>query len=333
MLLVQRCYDVVEVKGENIHFMKSQKLKGNSILLLVAFIWGVSFIAQSKGVESIPPATFNGVRSLLGSVALLPVIALLDFFKKKQGIAVQRLDKSLIVGGVCCGIFLCIAGTLQTMGMQYTSPGKAGFITALYMVIIPIFELFAGKKPRPVVLLAVAIAVIGMYLMCIDSELSINKGDIIILICAFFFAGHILVVNHFSPKMDGVKLSCMQFFVCGVLDILFALIFEKPQIAPLFEGWISIGYAGIMSCGVAYTLQIIGQKYTDPTSASILMSLESVFSTLTTVILIACGWKLTGGALETKEIVGCVLMFVAILFVQLPERMPKTDKLSASSGT
>lgn len=305
--------------------MKNQKLKGNSILLLVAFIWGVSFIAQSKGVEKIPPATFNGVRSLLGSVALLPVIFILDALKKKQGLALQKIDKNLVLGGICCGVFLCLGSTLQTVGMQYTSPGKAGFITALYMVLIPIFELFSGKKPRPVILLAVAIAVVGMYLMCVDTSFTINKGDIIIFLCSFFFAGHILAVNYFSPKVDGIKLSCLQFFVCGVLDMIFALFLEKPQIAPLFDGWISIAYAGLMSCGVAYTLQIVGQKYTDPTSASILMSLESVFSTLTTVILIACGWNLTGGKLAAKEIFGCVFMFLAILFVQLPERRSKAE--------
>lgn len=305
--------------------MKNQKLKGNSILLLVAFIWGLSFIAQSKGVETIPPATFNGVRSLLGSVALLPVIFILDALKKKQGAVLQKTDKHLILGGICCGFFLCLGSTLQTVGMQYTSPGKAGFITALYMVLIPIFELFSGKKPRPVVLLAVAIAVVGMYLMCVDTSLSINKGDVIIFLGSFFFAGHILAVNYFSPKVDCVKLSCLQFFVCGLLDMIFALLLEKPQIAPLLDGWISIAYAGIMSCGIAYTLQIVGQKYTDPTSASILMSLESVFSTLTTVVLIACGWNLTGGNLAAKEICGCVFMFIAILFVQLPERRSKAE--------
>ena len=300
--------------------MKGQKLKGNCLLLLAALVWGISFIAQSKGVETIPPATFNGVRSILGGVVLLPVIFLIDFFKKKQAIETKKIDKTLFVGGVVCGLFLCLASTLQTVGMLYTSPGKAGFITALYMVIIPIIRLFMGEKPRAVVLIAVIVAVVGMYLMCMDSEFSVNKGDAIIFVCAFLFAGHILAINHFSPKVDGVKLACMQFFVCGVLDLIFAFIFEKPEVKSLLDGWMSIGYAGIMSCGVAYTLQIIGQKYTDPTSASILMSLESVFSTLTTVLLIACGWSLTGGSLDTREIFGCIFMFIAIMFVQLPEK-------------
>lgn len=300
--------------------MKNQKLKGNAMLLLAAIVWGVSFIAQSKGVEVISATSFNGIRTLLGGVVLLPVIYLLDKGKKKRGVPVGKVDKNLLIAGVACGVFLCIASTLQTYGMIYTSPGKAGFITALYMVIIPIIGIFTGKKPRPAILIAVIIAVFGMYLMCIDSKLTINKGDVIIFISAFAFVGHILTIDHFSPKVDGVKLSCLQFFVCGFIDMILVFIFEEPQLGPILDCWASIGYAGIMSCGVAYTLQIVGQKYTDPTSASILMSLESVFSTLTTVILVACGWQLTGGALNLREISGCVMMFVAIIFVQLPER-------------
>ena len=303
--------------------MKNQNLKGNSILLLTAIIWGISFIAQSKGVEQIPPMTFNGVRSLLGGIVLLPVIYFLDKGKRKKGVSVQPIDKTLIKGGIMCGILLCIATTLQTAGMVYTSPGKAGFITALYMIIIPIINLFFGKKPRPIILLSVIIATFGLYLMCIDTRLSLNYGDLLILICAFVFAGHILIIDHYSPKVDGVKLSCIQFFVCGMINIIMAFIFEKPMLAPIFNCWTAIGYSGIMSCGVAYTLQIVGQKYTDPTSASIIMSLESVFATLSTVILVALGWNLTGGAMTMREIFGCTLMFIAIILVQLPEKNRK----------
>ncbi len=305
--------------------MKNQKLKGNLLLLLAAFVWGLSFISQSKGVELIEPATFNGVRSLLGGVVLLPVIFILDKSKKRNGVQPQKIDKNLIVGGIICGICLCLASTLQTIGMVETSPGKAGFLTALYMVIIPIVGIFIGKRPQPIVLLSVLIAVAGLYLMCITDSLTINQGDILIIICAFIFAAHIMAIDHFSPKVDGVKLACFQFFVCGILDMIYAFIFESPQIVPILNAWLSIGYSGVLSCGVAYTLQIVGQKYTDPTSASILMSLESVFATLSTVVLIALGWNLTGGALTTKEIIGCILMFAAILLVQLPEK-PKKDK-------
>ncbi len=303
--------------------MKNQKLKGNLLLFLAAFIWGTSFIAQSKGVENISPVAFNGIRSLLGAAVLLPAILLLDAGKKKKGILVQRVDKNLLLGGILCGVFLCLATTVQTAGMVYTSPGKAGFLTALYMIFVPIVGIFTGKKLRPIILISVLVATVGLYLMCIDETLSINKGDVMVLICSLLFTGHILVIDYFSPKVDGVKLSCLQFFVCGILNLITMFLFEEPELTPILNCWASIGYSGIMSCGVAYTLQIVGQKYTDPTSASILMSLESVFATLSTVVLVACGWSLTGGAMGGREIWGCVLMFVAILLVQLPEKQAK----------
>ncbi len=300
--------------------MSRRKLKGNLILLLAAIIWGTSFIAQSKGVEEISPMTFIGVRSLLGSVSLLPIIFFLDSRKKRSGADYQKADKTLWVGGTICGLLLFAATVLQTVGLVYTSPGKGGFITALYMIIIPIFGLFTGKRPRPVILISVLVATVGMYLMCINEAFSINIGDVWIFICAFFFAGHILVIDHISPKVDGVKLSCIQFFVCGVISMLGALVVDKPAIGPILDVWVSITYSGVMSCGVAYTLQIVGQKYTDPTSASILMSLESVFATLSTVALVSLGFPLTGGAMSPREIFGCILMFVAITLVQLPSK-------------
>ena len=300
--------------------MNRQKLKGNLLLLLTSLVWGISFIAQSKGVELITPMAFNGIRSVLGGVVLLPVIFFLDLGKKKKGIPVQKIDKTFIIGGLICGLCLCVASTLQTFGMVYTSPGKSGFITALYMVLVPIVGLFMGKKTRPVVWISVLIAICGLYLMCISESLSINIGDVLTLICALVFTFHILAIDHFAPKVDGVKLACMQFFVCGILNLIYVFLFEDPELEPILDCWLSIGYSGIFSCGVAYTLQIMGQKYTDPTSASILMSLESVFATLTTVILVALGWDLTGGQLTSREILGCVLMFAAIILVQLPER-------------
>lgn len=298
--------------------MKNQKLKGNILLFITALVWGISFIAQSKGVEEISPNTFNGIRSILGGVVLLPVIFFRTLNKKKT--ETKKFDRTLITGGIICGIFLCLASTLQTEGMVYTSPGKSAFITALYMIIIPIINLFIGKRPRPVTLLSVLIALSGLYLMCIDSTLKINKGDILTLFCAFVFAGHILVIDHFSPKVDAAKLACIQFFVCGIINLTYVFLFEEPSFASVLNCKATIAYSGIMSCGVAYTLQIVGQKYTDPTSASILMSLESVFATLATVILVACGWNLTGGTLDLREIIGCILMFVAIILVQLPDK-------------
>lgn len=300
--------------------MNKQKLKGNLLLLLTAFIWGTSFIAQSKGVEDISPAAFNGMRSILGGLVLLPVIFFLDMKRLKNGEKPQKPNRTLALGGIACGILLCAATTLQTAGMVYTSPGKSGFITALYMIFIPIIEWFFGKRTRPIVILSVIIATVGLYLMCIDSSISINKGDVMTLISSLIFVGHILVIDRVSPLVDGVKLSCIQFLVCGFLNLTYIAAVGFPSIGQISACGVSIAYSGIMSCGVAYTLQIVGQRYTDPTSASILMSLESVFAALSTVILVACGCNLTGGTLNAKEILGCIAMFCAILLVQLPEK-------------
>ncbi len=300
--------------------MGTSKLKGNLLLLLTAFIWGTSFIAQSVGVEKVSPTAFIGMRCMLGCLVLLPVIWILDGRKKQKGEVIQGVDKNLLVSGILCGVILYLATVLQTAGMIYTSPGKSGFITALYMVFVPIVKLFSGKRPSFAVLGAVVIAVVGMYFLCIDENFSVNYGDILTLICAIFFTGHILVIDHYSPLVDGVKLSCLQFFVCGLLGVL-TMSFDTPafDVSAVLACWKPICYSGILSCGVAYTLQVVAQKYTDPTSASILMSLESVFATLSTVVLVAIGWELTGGALSGREIAGCVLMFVAILLVQLPD--------------
>ena len=303
--------------------MKNKNLKGNLLLLLTSVIWGISFIAQSKGVELISPVAFNGIRTMLGAIVLLPVIFFIDLNKKRKGLPIKKADKNLLIGGILCGLLLCIATTLQTAGMIYTSPGKSGFITALYMVIVPVIGLFLGKKPKLTIWLSVFIALGGLYLMCISEALTINIGDVLTLLCAFVFAGHILVIDHFAPKVDGVKLSFMQFLVCGLINVIWMFLFEDPELTPILNCWVAIGYSGIMSCGVAYTLQIVGQKYTDPASASILMSLESVFATLSTVILVALGWNLTGGALTLREISGCALMFIAIILIELPEKQNK----------
>lgn len=306
--------------------MKNTKLKGNLMLLLTAFIWGVSFIAQSKGVEEISAVAFNGIRSILGGLVLLPVIYIIDSGKRKHNQPVEPINKTLVWGGIACGIILCLASTIQTIGLKYTSPGKGGFITALYMVIVPIIGLFTGKKLRPILIAAVLVAVCGLYLMCISTDISINKGDVLIFICAFLFAAHILVIDKVSPLVDGVKLSCIQFFVCGIINVIWMFAFEEPQLKPILNSWIPIAYAGVCSCGIAYTLQIVGQKYTDPTSASILMSLESLFATLANVILVAMGWNLTGGQLTVREVIGCILMFAAIMLVQLPEKNKENEK-------
>lgn len=221
--------------------------------------------------------------------------------------------KTLIIGGIACGICLCLASNFQQFGIKYTTVGKAGFITACYIVIVPVIGLFLGKKCTKFIWAAVAMALIGLYLLCITDGFSIGKGDLLVLVCAFLFSLHILVIDYFSPKVDGVKLSCIQFLTCGVLSGIPALLLEHPELSSILAAWQPILYAGVMSCGVAYTLQIIGQKNMNPTVASLILSLESCISVL-------AGWIILRQQLSTKEILGCVIMFAAIILAQLPQK-------------
>lgn len=297
--------------------MKTGQMKNSLLLLLTAFIWGVAFVAQSVGADAVGCFTFNGVRSLIGSLVLIPVIFVLDAQKKKELGEEKFLEqkgekKTLILGGISCGVMLCIASNFQQLGISFTTVGKAGFITAMYILIVPILGLFMKKKVGAKVWTGVMLAAIGLYLLCMTSEnFSISKGDFLVLICAGFFSLHILIIDYFSPKVDGVRMSCIQFFVCGVISMVIAFIFETPSLSGIFAGWIPILYAGVLSCGVAYTLQILGQKNMDPTVASLILSLESVFSVL-------AGWIILHQTLSGREIMGCVLMFLAIILAQLP---------------
>ena len=306
--------------------MKKQTipLKNSLILLLTATIWGVAFVAQSVGMDYVGGFTFNAVRSIIGSIVLLPVILFLDRQKtpavrteeeKKSG------QKTLLMGGIACGICLCLASNFQQFGIKYTTVGKAGFITACYIVIVPILGLFLKKKCSPYIWGAVVMALIGLYLLCITDGFSIGKGDILVMICAVLFSLHILVIDYFSPKVDGVKMSCIQFLVCGILSGIPALIFENPQISSILAAWKPILYAGVMSCGVAYTLQIVGQKNMNPTVASLILSLESCISVL-------AGWIILGQSMSRKEILGCVIMFAAIILAQLPEKTDNEKSIS-----
>ena len=305
-------------------------LKNSLFLLLAAIIWGIAFVAQSVGMEYVGGFTFNAVRSLLGSVVLIPLILIsgrkssTDTAATEANSCVSSFDgtvsnirkrKDLIIGGISCGICLCLASNFQQFGIKYTTVGKAGFITACYIVIVPIIGLFLGKKCSKFIWAAVAMALIGLYLLCITDGFSIGKGDLLVLVCAFLFSIHILVIDHFSPKADGVKLSCIQFLTCGILSGIPALLFEHPEFSAICRAWMPILYAGIMSCGVAYTLQIIGQKNMNPTVASLILSLESCISVL-------AGWVLLGQQLSAKEILGCVIMFAAIILAQLPQKQP-----------
>lgn len=287
--------------------LNPQKLKGNLIMLLTAIIWGTSFISQKVGMETIKPATFNGIRLLIGSVVLLPFILIKNASEKKQENFKEYEIKTLIKGGIICGILLCIATTVQTWGMMYTTSGKSGFITAMYMILVPFFGIIIKKKVPRIAFLSAFIALFGLSLLCGITELKeFNFGDFLTLICAVTFAFHILAIDNYSPKVDGIKLSAMQFFVAGIICFIIMIIFDKPDINLIFSCAFPILYSGIMSCGVAYTLQIIGQKYTDPTSASILMSLESVFALISGVIIL-------NESISGLELLGCVLMFTAII--------------------
>ena len=291
----------------------NKRLQGTLILMLTAIVWGISFVSQSVSMELIEPNTFCGIRTLIGALSLVPVILVMDSSKKKKGMETNYNKKTLIRGGIICGVILCISATLQTYGLKYTTAGKAGFVTAMYMILVPIYGLFIGRKIRPVIAISVIVATVGMYFLCIKDGFKIEFGDLLVLGCAFTFAFHIMAVDYFSPRVDGVKLSFLQFLVCGTINVILMFILEKPVLADILKCTVPILYAGIMSCGVAYTLQIIGQKYAEPTVASIVMSLESVFAAL-------AGWLLINQPMSLREIFGCVLMFGAITIVQLPEK-------------
>lgn len=291
-------------------------MRQSLLLLLTATIWGVAFVAQSVGMDYIGPFTFNVVRNVIGGLVLIPCIAVFHRTGAKEEDARKTPGsrKNLLLGGICCGVMLFVAGNLQQIGIQYTTVGKAGFITAMYIVLVPILSIFLGKKAGIKIWAAVALAVAGLYILCMtDGSFSLQKGDLFVLLSAFAFSAHILVIDHFAPLADGVKMSCIQFFVCALLSAVCMWLFEKPDMGAVLQAWIPVLYAGVFSCGVAYTLQIVGQRGMNPTVASLILSLESVIS------LIA-GWVILGQALSVRELSGCVLMFAAIILAQLPER-------------
>ena len=312
----------------------SKKMRGNLMLMLTALIWGSSFVAQKSGMDLIGPLAFNGIRTLIGGIVLIPAIMFLKNWKVKKALQAgetaaevseedrKKENRLLIIGGICCGIALLVASNLQQIGIFYTTAGKAGFITALYVVLVPICGLFIGKKVRPVIWLCVLASAVGLYLLCMPAEGGfghINKGDLLIMLCALCFTGHILVIDYFSPKVDGVKLSCIQFFVAGILSIILmfpldpALGFDLPSFSTLIDSWLPVLYAGVLSCGVAYTLQIVAQADTDPTVASMILCLESVFAVIAGMIIL-------GESMSLREIAGCLIMFAAIVVSQLPAK-------------
>lgn len=298
--------------------LDKKKLRSSFILFLTAFIWGVAFVAQSKGSESMGAFTFNGSRSLLGAVVLLPLIAVYAYRDKKNHTKRNGDRKTNVLGGVCCGLALTAASMFQQFGIERTSVGKAGFITTLYIIFVPIAGIFFKKKVPAVAWLGALMATVGMYLLCVTEDFSINPGDALVFVCAVLFTIHILVIDYFSPKADGVIMSCIQFFVCGVICTVLAFVFENPSLSQIMGGGVSILYAGIMSCGVAYTLQIIGQKGLNPTVAALILSLESVVAAVMGYAAYRIGFLKTDQTLTGKQVAGCMIVFTAVILVQLP---------------
>ena len=289
--------------------------KHSLMLMLCAFIWGTAFVAQSVGMDHIGPFTFNAVRSLVGGLALIPVILFFNRRKSPERRQTERANrKTLVIGGVCCGLALGVASCLQQVGIQYTTVGKAGFLTALYIVIVPILGLFFRRKAGAKLWVSVAIAIVGLYLLCMSGSLRLQWGDFLVLLCALAFSVHIMVIDHFTTQVDGVQMSCIQFFVAAAFSAVCMLFTEGvPDPGAVAISWVPILYAGVLSSGVGYTLQIVGQKGVNPTAASLVLSLESVISVL-------AGWVILGQSMSPREILGCVLMFCAILLAQLPDR-------------
>ena len=301
--------------------MNKTQVRNSFLLLLTAIIWGSAFVAQSVGMEYVEPFTFTFTRSIIGGIVLIPVIVLLrktrsaGMRRDAQGqdvAGIKGITKYEWIGGICCGIALCAASNFQQIGMLHTTVGKAGFITALYVVIVPILGLFLKKRVPILIWLCVVLSVVGLYLLCMPKgAFTVAQGDVLVLICALLFSFHILIIDYFSPKGDGVVISCIQFFVCGILSGIIMLFVETPSFANIVDAKWSILYAGALSSGVAYTLQVVAQKNVNPTVASLILCLESVVAVL-------AGWIILGDKLTSRELAGCIFMFVAIVLAQLP---------------
>ena len=286
--------------------MKARKARGNFLLLLTAMIWGSSFVAQSAGADLIIPAFFNGTRMLLGSLLLSP----LAVYRMRRYVPASS-RRTLLLGGACCGVLMFTGSYIQQTGIAYTTAGKAGFLTAIYVVLVPVLGIFLKKKPRPILWVSVALACVGLYFLCFtDKTFSLAMGDAAMLGGAVMFALHIMVVDHFSPLVDGVCLSFVQFLTAGSLGMVVAFITEQPSFAALSAAAVPNLYTGVFTMGVAYTLQIVAQKDTDPTVASLILCMESVFA-------VVFGWLILHETLSLREGVGSVFMFVAILLAQL----------------
>lgn len=299
--------------------MAGKTVRANLMLVISAMIWGLAFVAQVMGMDYIEPFTFTAVRTLIGGIVLVPCIALLRHWwpyepERELTPAMQKSQRrTLILGGLACGVVLFLATSMQQLGLVYTTAGKAGFITALYIVLVPILGMLFRRRNGLAIWLAVTIAVIGLYLLTVKEGFTIGRGDLLVLIAAVFYAAHIMVIAYFAPKVDGVKMSCVQFFVAGIICLFPMFIFESPDWRAILDCWLPILYVGVMSTGIAYTLQIVAQRDTAPSVAALIMSMESVFAAL-------FGWLLLNEMLSPREFAGCALMLAAFILAQMPDR-------------
>ena len=294
---------------------KGKKIRNIILLFLTALIWGMAFVAQSVSMDYIQPLTFICIRFFIGGLFLLPFIFIMD---KKKNEDTQQIDKTeankktLLAGGIICGIFLFGGSFFQQVGIQYTTVGKAGFLTAFYIIIVPLLGLFLKKKCPPLTWCGVALSLVGLYFLCMTESLTLQKGDALVFIGAFMFAGQIMAIDYYNPMVDGVRLSCIQFFTAGIIGFIGMILFEQPQLSAILGAAGPILYTGIMSSGVGYTLQIIGQKGIHPAVAALILSLESVFSALSGFLFLHQG-------MSGRELLGCGLMFLAIILAQMPD--------------
>ncbi len=295
-----------------------KRLRGNLLLFLAAFIWGTAFVGQRLGVNYLHGCTFNGIRSFIGMLTLVPFILFTDSKAKRDGTYKKRSIPTLIIGGTICGILLFAASTAQTVAMVDADEGKAGFMTTMYLVIVPLLGLFAGRKVRLSVWISVVLAAFGLYFLCMEkgTKFAFDKSELLLIFCAFIFSLHILAIDYFSPRVDGVKMSCIQFAVVGLISLVYIVFVDKPSLADIVKCLGPLLYLGVMSSGVAYTLQIVAQKDTEPAVASIIMSMESLFALL-------AGAAFSRTMPEVRAIVGCAFMMAAIILVQLPSKGDK----------
>ena len=304
--------------------MNFKKYSGVLCCFLAALFWGTTFVAQDTAAKTIPPFTFLALRSFIGAAALVPVFLIKDKLTRGKGqeqlSPVPSSPRMTWLGGALCGLFLCAASALQQLGIGNNtgSPGKDAFITALYIVFVPVIALFFGRRAQPHIYGCLGVALGGLWLLCMNGS-ALTVGDIQLMVCSLLFAFQMIVVELIGTRVDAVRLSCVQFLTVGVLSALIALIFEEPSLSGVLEGWWTVLYAGILSSAVAYTLQIVGQQRTPPAVACLLLSLESVVAVIASMIALQLYPRPT-------ELVGMALIFAAIIVSQLPFRYKRKTK-------